>query len=281
MSPRAPATGIVVEHRVSDDDPRHAAELLARRSGLSRRVVKEAMTKGAVWLRRGGARRRLRRATAPLRVGDRVELYYDERVLKAEAPAARCLLEHERYSVWQKPAGLLSQGTDYGDHCSLLRQVELHRKGRGAYLVHRLDRETSGLMLMAHDRKAAAALSALFRTGAVTKRYRAVVLGDADARLGHEGILSGEVGGKAARTTFRVLEVRSGGGRVVSEVELLLGTGRTHQIRRQLAEAGLPVLGDPRYGRGNKNLEGLQLIARALELTCPFTGEAVRVELPD
>lgn len=272
---------IVVEHRVGGDDARHAAELLAARSGLSRRAVKEAMAKGAVWLRRGGSRRRLRRATKPLRVGDRVELYYDERVLKAEPPAARCLLERERFSVWLKPAGLLSQGTDYGDHCSLLRQVELHRRGRGAHLVHRLDRETAGLVVLAHDSQAAAALSALFRTGAVAKRYHAVVLGDAAARLGEEGTLASDVGGKAARTAFRVLAVRSESGRAVSDVELLLGTGRTHQIRRQLAEAGLPVLGDPRYGRGNKNREGLQLTAHGLELVCPFTGEALKVELPE
>jgi len=270
---------IVIRRRVTDEDPDRIADLLALHSGLSKRAVKDAMVKGAVWLiRPRGPRGRVRRASTVLRCEDRVELFYDAGLLARVPPPGRCLLQNSRYSVWLKPAGLLAQGSDYGDHCSLLRQVEQARPRDDVHLVHRLDRETVGLMLLAHDREAAGLICGLFRSGAVVKRYRARVLGDVRASLGDSGLLDRAVDGRVARTEFRVLAVAAGG----TDVELTLVTGRTHQIRRQLAEAGHPVLGDPRYGRGNKNREGLMLVAHTLELDCPFQGQRMRVALdPD
>ena len=62
-----------------------------------------------------------------------------------------------RYSVWHKPVGLMTQGTGFGDHCSLLRQAELFFKSRrGVFPVHRLDREAAGIVILAHDKKATA-----------------------------------------------------------------------------------------------------------------------------
>jgi tRNA pseudouridine32 synthase/23S rRNA pseudouridine746 synthase len=269
-----------LELPVGPGDPSRAVDLLAARAKLSRRSIKDVMAKGGVWLsgptRRG--RRRLRRATTALRPGDLVELFYDEELLAQDPPVARCLARWPRYSVWLKPAGLLAQGTNYGDHCALLRQVE--RQIRAVHLVHRLDRETAGLMLLAHDAEAAARLSGLLRTGGITKRYRAEVLGDLRGHGGDGGTLDAPLDGKPARTEYRVLQFDPG--RNVSLVELVLVTGRTHQIRRHLNAVGHPVMGDPRYGRGNKNRAGLQLVAHALEWTCPFAHEPRRVAVdPD
>lgn len=82
----------------------------------------------------------MRRATTTLGEGDRLELFYDERVLAAEALLPKCLSDQRRYSIRQKPSRLLSQGAMYGDHCSLERRVALFFKGkRKVFVAHRLE----------------------------------------------------------------------------------------------------------------------------------------------
>lgn len=248
-----------------------AAALLAAHSGLSRGRIKDAMTKGAVWLRRGrGRRRRLRRATTELRSGDVLELFYDAELLARRPPPALCLRDGPHYSLWFKPAGLLTQGTDYGDHCSLERQAEQRRGApRGAFVVHRLDREAAGLVLLAHDSAAAAKLSELFRDHRIIKRYRVRVLGDLAAR-GPEGVIGLPLNGRAAQTEYRVTGYDRASGTSTAEVQIR--TGRLHQIRRHFEAIGYPVLGDSRYGSANAHPDGLQLLAYGLAFRCPFTG---------
>lgn len=106
--------------------------------------------------------------------------------------------------VWYKPAGLLSQGSKQGDHCSLLRIVE-QTMNRKTFLVHRLDREANGLMLVAHTEKLAAALSGLFQKNRIDKHYRASVAGEwKPADLAPEKILplkiDSDIDGKHAVT---------------------------------------------------------------------------------
>ncbi|MBN2283759.1 MAG: RluA family pseudouridine synthase [Deltaproteobacteria bacterium] len=256
---------------VVDGSSPRACEFVARETGLPKGRVKDAMSKGALWVRRKGSPgRRLRRATTVLKKGDIVEFYYDEALLAREPPRGLCLEDFENYSLWYKPSGLMAQGTKFGDHCSLLRQAELFFGGeRGVFPVHRLDRETAGLVLTAHTRAAAAKLSRLFREGLVIKRYRAEVSGNL-ANWKRSGAMEGPVQGREARTefTFREYRIETDS----SLVDITLGTGRTHQIRRHFAAAGFPLVGDPRYGRGNKNREGMMLCARELVFECPFGG---------
>ncbi len=233
------------------------------------------MRKGAVHVGRAGrSPNRLRRETATVRPGDVLEIHYDAELLALVPPAARLVRDAVRWSAWDKPAGLLTQGTPFGDHATLLRQVE-KALDRDAFPVHRLDREVAGLVLVAHDPKAAAALSALLREGRVVKRYRAEVLGDVGSALGREGVVETPLDGKSARTLWRV--VAHDAARDATTLDVTIETGRQHQIRRHLAEIGHPVLGDPRYGAGNKNREGLRLAAVFLAFAEPFTGEAVEL----
>jgi tRNA pseudouridine32 synthase/23S rRNA pseudouridine746 synthase len=265
-----------VRFTVGSEDIGTACDLLAARVGLPKSRVKDAMCKGAVWLteKRGG-RKRLRKATAQPRLGDVLELSYDARLLAVSPPAAQCLHDAGHYSVWLKPAGLLSQGTDYGDHCSLIRQAEVHfRLKRPVLPVHRLDREAVGLMILAHTKAAAAKLSKLLQENAVDKRYRVTLLG----RLSPgQGVIELPLDSKPAITRYTLTFYDPVSDTSVAEVTLK--TGRLHQIRRHFAMLGHPVLGDPRYGVGNKNSTGMELVAHLLAFRCPFTRKEVRVSL--
>ena len=238
--------------------------LLCAASRLPPSVVAEAMSKGAVWCKSGKHERRLRHGNERLNAGDLLQFWYEPRVLALTAPAASCVADARRYSLWFKPAGLLAQGSRQGDHCALLRQVELHfTPPRPALLVHRLDRETSGLMVVAHDGKAAAGLSQLLAGQGVFKAYLAQVCG--------AGITAGWINqpldGQASASYVEPLASNDG----LTLIAVYLASGRQHQIRRHLAAIGHPLWGDPRYGQGNKNSEGLALQAQMLAFTCPFT----------
>ncbi|HEU18347.1 MAG TPA: RNA pseudouridine synthase [Deltaproteobacteria bacterium] len=267
---------ISLKETVGPDDPTTACDLLAARTGISKSKIKNAMIKGAVWRCRGtGKPERLRKATAQLSPGDRIELYYDETILSIEPPRAVCLNDEKRYSVWYKPPGLMTQGTMYGDHCSLLRQAEKEfTPRRTAYPVHRLDREAVGLILVAHTRDAAAKLSRLFREGKIEKRYQIEVPGN---MTGMGGSITLPLDGKEALTDYHVETFNPATN--TTTLTVTIGTGRLHQIRRHFDMIGYPVMGDPRYGRGNKNTGGLKVTAMGLNFICPFTGKAVSLEL--
>ena len=249
-----------------------ACDFLAQHSGLSKTRIKDAMNKGAVWLSRPKGRSyRVRKATATLKAGHRLALYYDAGLLALAPPAPDCLSDQHRYSAWFKPAGLLTQGTRYGDHCSLLRQAELSFKSkRAVFPVHRLDREASGLVLIAHDKAAAGRLSGLFRSKHIIKRYRAQVLGNPAAEDAH-GTIDQPLDGKSAVTEFTVTGYDPASN--ISVVDIIIHTGRKHQIRRHFDTIGFPVIGDPLYGSGNKNKTGLKLAATSLEFECPIQGK--------
>jgi tRNA pseudouridine32 synthase/23S rRNA pseudouridine746 synthase len=282
VKPGPASTRIVVEHRVRPGDPLRASELLVGLSGLSRTAVKDAMVKGAVWLRRpgsAGGERRLRRASAELRPGDTVAIYYDPEILRREPPTATCVEDRGAYSVWNKPAGLLAQGTRFGDHASLLRQAEkAFGRPRPVFLVHRLDREASGLMVIAHTPAAARELSRALSAADTEKRYRAEVRGDLAATHGQEGRIDLPLDEKPATTAYRVVAYDPTTD--ASRLEAWIRTGRLHQIRRHLAATGHPVLGDPRYGLGNADPRGLQLVAVRLAFRCPLQGRPVAFDVP-
>ncbi|MGC9325836.1 MAG: RluA family pseudouridine synthase [Desulfomonilia bacterium] len=261
-------------------DPDRACEFFAFHTGVSRTRIREAMIKGAAWQKRiRGIRGRVRRATAQVKPGDRMELYYDERLLSAEPVEVMLLADRKEYSLWYKPAGLLTQGTQYGDHCSLLRQVEIaFRHARHVFPVHRLDREASGLVLVAHTKKAAAHLSGRFRENSVKKRYRVHVRGDLLQR-GTRGSIDLPLEGKNALTSYVVDSYDAVSDESTVTVEI--GTGRLHQIRRHFHHIGHPVMGDPRYGKGNKNTDGMKLIASELEFDCPVHGHRVCFRLDE
>ena len=251
--------------------PAAACDFLAAATGLAKVRIKDAMIKGAVWHKRQGQKeKRIRKATLQLLAGDSIELYYDPSVLALVPPSPRLIFEAKHYSAWLKPANLLTQGTRYGDHCSLLRCVDIFfRNSKEIHPVHRLDREAFGLVLVAHTRQGASALSELFRRGAIEKRYWAVVQG-IPGDVGETITISRPLEGKAATTVITV--TGHSPEKNCSTVDILLMTGRFHQIRRHLSRAGYPIIGDPAYGnKGARTDTPLQLCAYTLRFTCPFS----------
>ena len=139
---------------------------------------------------------------------------------------------------------------------------------RPAFVVHRLDRAANGLIIVAHEKKVAAALSAQFRSRVVEKHYAAVVHGVPHwTEFPHT--IDVLLEGREAIT--HVLGVEPDESQARSLVRLTIETGRKHQIRQHLASAGTPVVGDRMYGVLVEE-EDLQLSAYRLGLRCPMTG---------
>jgi tRNA pseudouridine32 synthase/23S rRNA pseudouridine746 synthase len=267
-----------LEYLVRRGDPPVAIACLAAHVDLPKLRLKDAMNKGAVWLTRAGRKpQRLRRVTAEVKPGDKLSLYYDSQVLAMQPIVPTLLHDYRHYSAWYKPAGLLVDGSRYGDHCTLERQVEKCFHNRPALLVHRLDREAAGVVLIAHSSAAAAKLGALFRERTMEKEYEIAVLGVPGA-AGTRGHIDAPLDDKPARTDYEVLAMDSSGRG--SKVRVHMLSGRYHQIRRHFAGIGYPVLGDPKYGMGNGDPRGMQLVAVRLVFDCPWTGERIVISVP-
>lgn len=255
-----------------------AIDTLAKASGLSRQSIKRAMQKGAVWLTRGRNTQRLRRVKRALRVGDELHLYYDSKVLDEVPPEPQLIADVGEYSVWNKPFGLRSQGSKWGDHCTITRWAEQHLSPeRPAFTVHRLDRAANGLILVAHSKSMASSLSRLFHDHKIEKRYRARVHGDFSTQALQTRVQQ-EIDGKPALSEFSFRAFDSENSQ--SLVDVRIETGRKHQVRRHLEYLGYPIVGDRLYGSATADDENLQLSACELAFVCPVQEQQVCYQLP-
>jgi len=256
-----------------------AVDLLAAESGLSKQQIKQIMQKGAVWLSKGRKTQRLRRAKKSVHIGETIHFYYDKTVLEKQPPEPQLLADEGQYSVWNKPYGMLSQGSKWGDHCTITRWAEQHLKPqRVSFVVHRLDRAANGLIIVAHEKNAAAKLSNLFQQRQVEKRYQIWVHGHfSDGATKNNPVkVDNDIDGRHAVSYFTLLEYDAKQDRSLLDVSI--ETGRKHQIRRHSALLGFPVIGDRLHGReGDK--EDLQLTAYFLSFKCPYTGIIKRFNL--
>ena len=255
-------------------DPQEAAErldvFLSRKNpGLSRSQIKRLIEMGRVQV--GGKKAK---AGLRLRVKDAVTLTLPEpRKLELEAQAIplKVLYEDRHLIVVEKPAGLVVH-PGAGNLSGTLVNALLHRcpdlAGIGGVLrpgiVHRLDKDTSGVLVAAKDDLAHRFLAEQFKKHTAERKYVGIVFG----QLPDEGQVSADIGrhpthrkkmsarprkGREARTHWRVLQRF----RSFNLAEFRLETGRTHQIRVHLSSIGHPILGDPLYG-GKSRLASVQ-----------------------
>ena len=187
-----------------------------------------------------------------------------------------------------KPRGVLSEGADVGGMPSLLA-AEI---GSEVFTVHRLDRETAGLMVFARSGRVAGKLSAIMQAGGFCKEYAAVVHGRPDPAEGEmrDLLFRDAARGKSfiverprrgvreAVLSYRTLDTCTVGDIPLSLVAVTLGTGRTHQIRVQFSGRGMPLYGDGRYG--GRERAPLGLFARALSFDHPTGGRRMTFSLP-
>lgn len=250
---------------------------------LSKAQLKEAIGKGALWLTRGEHTQRLRRVKKLLQNGDQLHFYYHSAVLASKVPDAKLISDEIDYSVWYKPYSMLSQGSKWGDHCTLNRFVQQHlTPERAVFIVHRLDRAATGLMLVAHSKKAARALSLMFENrstqdNALNKCYQIIVHGD-HSKHEQPQVINSDVAGKSARSTFTCLAYDNN--KEQSLIDVKIDSGRKHQIRLHAASIGLPIVGDRLHGIADENeTRNLQLCAVSLSFICPLTGIKKQFEL--
>ena len=264
--------------------------LIRRLKGVPKSHVYRVLRSGEVRVNSGRVRPEYR-----LEPGDRIRL---PPIRVSEKPAAArpaefpVVFEDPALIVIDKPAGVAvhgGSGVSYG----VIESLRASRpQAKFLELAHRLDRDTSGLLMIAKKRSALVELHRMLRDGEVDKRYRAIVKGSWPAEMteiseplhkyvtgGGERRVAVHAEGRAAVTKVRRLRA----GDRFSELELQLMTGRTHQIRVHLAHAGHPIVGDDKYGDFalNKELGGrLMLHAATLRLNHPTMGERLRLQAP-
>jgi 23S rRNA pseudouridine1911/1915/1917 synthase len=225
--------------------------------------------------------------------GERVEVPPEQAPAPAPptGPPPTVVWQDEHLAVVDKPAGLVvhpGAGRATGTLVDLLAGVVAGGEPGRPGIVHRLDRDTSGLLVVARSEEAHRRLSALVRRRALERTYLALVRGRPGSRAGR---IEAPIGRdrddptrfsletdtpREAVTHFELLEPH--GGQTLLRVRL--ETGRTHQIRVHLAAIGLPVVGDPVYGVPEPALGRQFLHASRLAFPHPFTAEPVEADSP-
>jgi 23S rRNA pseudouridine1911/1915/1917 synthase len=225
--------------------------------------------------------------------GDRVRLGAETVARVTLSHPLRLVHEDDQLLVIEKPADLLTIATESGQERTAYRLVFAYLQSKRPpvrpLIVHRLDRQTSGLLVLAKSTAVKRDLQSQFAARTVTRGYVAVVEGrvTSDAGTLEDRIVQnsalhvrragpGEEGARLAVTRYRVRER----GPTTTVLDVTLGTGRRHQIRVQLAALGHPVVGDRAYHAATDPVRRLCLHATTLGFVHPATGAVVRFESP-
>ncbi len=275
--------------------------LLRHLKGAPRTLIYRLLRKGEVRVNKGRVK-----PTYKLSPGDQVRIP-PVRLAADDGPAVvsqsqqesilkTVIYEDDLMIVVNKPSGWAVHGGS-GISLGVIEALRAARPELGQLeLAHRIDRDTSGCLMLAKRRSSLRALQDLQRSGGIHKRYLALLSGrwrkgqatvDMPLRkntlAGGERVVRVDPQGKASRTFFKVLDKFAD----ATLVEATLDTGRTHQIRVHTAHLGSPILGDPKYGDAEANrrfrergLRRLFLHAHSLAFTWPESGQKFAISAP-
>jgi 23S rRNA pseudouridine1911/1915/1917 synthase len=245
----------------------------------SRKGIKKAIDKGAILVNGEETGTGLW-----LKKGDKVQLVDPQKTPPKPFPMKlEVVYEDEHIAVINKPAGIVVSGNLYETVVNCLQEnlkpsIEKD-KLPWPKPVHRLDKQTSGLLIIAKTSLSLMKLGQMFENKEITKTYHAISSGEIKA----SGVFSLDISGQKALTEYElVTKVKSIKNDFISLVKLSPKTGRTHQLRIHLAENGTPIMGDKLYGiEGNILLKkGLFLHASELEFNHPVKQNKLKINIP-
>jgi 23S rRNA pseudouridine1911/1915/1917 synthase len=258
----------------------------ARRLGLSRTAIQKLISDGSI--KASGARKI--KPHYKIKAGEEFKIKLEEKEpdsLSAEDIPLKIIYEDDYLAVVNKPAGLVVHPAPGNPRHTLVNALLAHFKALSSInpqrpgIVHRLDKDTSGILVVAKDNATHLALAEQFAAHSIQRRYLAVVKGRVEF---DENVIELPIGRhpykrknmavgftkktRYAKTHYRTLKR----GKEFSVLELRPFTGRTHQLRVHLEHMGHPILGDTKYGRNNE-FGRLALHAQYLGLVHPHTGK--------
>ena len=290
-----------VEITEDNSDQRLDNFLITRLKGVPKSHIYRIVRKGEVRVNKGRVDVKYRLTEGdivripPVRVAERTEESFVTQNLK-DALLQGILFEDEGFLIVNKPAGFAVHGGS-GVSSGIIEGLRLIRpEAHFLELVHRLDKDTSGCLIIAKKRSALRKLHELFRDDHVHKTYLALLSGQwarkklvvtapllKNVSKGGERMVVISPSGKAAETLFRRLKLF----RHATLVEAAPKTGRTHQIRVHAASLGHPIVGDERYGLDevnkafkNKGYKRMFLHAETLKFQHPVTGVLMSISAP-
>jgi len=220
-----------------------------------------------------------------LKVGDVVSISLEKKDVKIHN--IDILYEDKNYLVVNKPSGMLTIATEKEKNRTLYHMVRSYikekDKNQKIFIVHRLDKDTSGIVIFCKDEKLKKKLQENWESVAVCREYHAVVAGVLEKKedklihflkgnIQNQVYVSRDRQGKRAITNYKVIKENRN-----SLVKILLETGRKNQIRVQFSEIGHPVLGDVKYGK--EKAKRLMLVATRLDIRDPLTSKVLSFEV--
>ena len=259
--------------------------IMNKMNGISRTKAKNILASGSVYVNG----KNVTQHNFQLEPGMEIRIGRNHKMESLDSQWVRIVYEDKYLFVVEKKAGILVHSPQTEDMTvqSILNQyLEKNHQKCHAHTIHRLDRDTSGLLLFAKDKKVALKFEEDWKKTVYDRRYVALVHGEMKKA---EGSISSwlkdnaqyvtyssktDNGGKYAVTHYKLIKVSNG----YSLVELTLDTGRKNQIRVHLKDIGFPVVGDPKYGDGDDKIGRLGLHAFKLCFIHPITGEDLKFE---
>ena len=229
---------------------------------------------------------------AEVHAGDTFSVNFDQSFRVFKNPRVELVYEDEHILVINKGYGVLSMGTDTkkdGTAYSIMREyVKYHDPRAKVFIVHRLDRDTSGLMMLAKTMEAKDNMQHNWNNMVINRKYVAVVEGIVEQESGvvksylaensQFEVYSTEDPSKGQLAITRYKRLKAGGGYSLMEVEL--DTGRKNQIRVHMKDLGHPIVGDRKYGAAHSPINRLALHAQTLRFVHPITKQEMNFTTP-